>query len=625
MNAGKTLKILALLAICAVSAALICSCLVSVNDPDVTKQPENSPTAQTAGTDAPSEPTPDPEAVKARVNAFCGLVQGTWTAEDDSFVHFEDEEGIAGVMFAVWNAGGEFPAGTIADAEKIADGVYKLTVNMNDGSTAEYVCTVSGKEMILSSGTESKTYRYYDSRQLNGSTEINSDPNAFVSLTEGTWTSLDGRFLDFYFEDDGSPRVLFGSWIGGPGFVYATVTGVKETEPGTYAVTVQPDFFDSEITYTCLIDGEALALSAGEEWTTYIFLKTAQYPQNAVMLNASEALAVFEGPFYGVEDVSLVFYMEQIMGSLMINRGVLNTPEKSETAVVLNVIKPLDYENRYLADAQVQTADGPAIHTFVLEFDATGKILTVTEEDKAPVVYRKDDSAEASARAKAFAETYEGDWTATDLTFLEISAKGSEPVIMYAVWYSGGSFPKATIIDAKEVSSSGNSITYSLKLKDSSGEVFERECVYTKDTGMNSLDTLRVADETNVVKTYVKYHTYQPSGREDLDDKYLYAALGDTDGRYWKTSSGKIMRVGYDSSKNLTIYLKENTAAAEVAYRVVLVALVQPFAHSNYTVVAGSGGTDHIFDFVLYNLDTVAAVALDDPITGSDVYFEVNP
>ena len=178
-------KLLKIIVICAAFAAVTAFALsgcTGISGIDATKEPAN--TTEASGTEAPAntespEATPegtqtdapaDGDAAAKRALDFARKVEGTWTADDDTFLDFSMENEKPWILSAVWNAGGVFPSCEIIDAEqKDADGyVYRLTVKVREsGEAATMNVEFSGNSMTVTTGAFAvpKIYTFYGNRQ----------------------------------------------------------------------------------------------------------------------------------------------------------------------------------------------------------------------------------------------------------------------------------------------------------------------------------------------------------------------------------------------------------------------------------------------------------------------------
>lgn len=102
--------------------------------------------------------------------AFVDSLKGSWTAEDNTFVHFSTENGKSYVLFAVWYSGGEFPVGEIVSVEQKGPFEYELGLVMKGETTVtKYSCKVdpTGTITLTPAYGSAVVYRYDPSMQLN--------------------------------------------------------------------------------------------------------------------------------------------------------------------------------------------------------------------------------------------------------------------------------------------------------------------------------------------------------------------------------------------------------------------------------------------------------------------------
>lgn len=112
---------------------------------------------------------------KLTPEAFCTKFEGTWTANDGTFIDFAFEEGKPTAFFAIWEAGGYFPAGEIKSVKEISQDEYTLEIFFpgtegNDMYDAVESYTESfnfknhnNGNITVTGNSDSKTY-FYDGR-----------------------------------------------------------------------------------------------------------------------------------------------------------------------------------------------------------------------------------------------------------------------------------------------------------------------------------------------------------------------------------------------------------------------------------------------------------------------------
>ncbi len=233
----------------------------------------------------------------------------TWTANNGRFVDFDDAGGKATVFLAVWNAGGDFPAGEIiaATCETLSDPMdlrltmtVRYTSSVLKGQTETFeleTVSVNSFRMKTLTGSDeywNGTYQKYLEYQFPNPEEYFEPipdpitPAEFIACCEGTWTAPDGRFLCFHKEGEDC-CVRFDVWnsdrgIGEGVIVSADVLGLDYNiwvrRPGKGPDSVQYS------KYTVSVNGaNSFMLTANEsyasetEWNnTYTKYMDYQYP-----------------------------------------------------------------------------------------------------------------------------------------------------------------------------------------------------------------------------------------------------------------------------------------------------------------------------------------------------------
>lgn len=115
----------------ALLTALICGCSSAnkapqKNDITANQTPSTQITDKENSTDEKEEETNNVQALTPK--DFCKKFEGTWTADDGTFVDFAFEEEKPCVLFAIWEAGGYFPGGEIKEVETVSENEYIMTV-----------------------------------------------------------------------------------------------------------------------------------------------------------------------------------------------------------------------------------------------------------------------------------------------------------------------------------------------------------------------------------------------------------------------------------------------------------------------------------------------------------------
>ena len=158
--------------------------------------------------------------------AFANQYKGAWTNSDDEFIQYSVSDGKAYMMFAVWNSGGEFPAGPITKVVQIGgEKKYEIALKMNlDGMMHTYFMEMedsTGKMTVWEDGHESSDYYYIASKQP-------AEPlskNDIIGYFGGLWFSETDPHEFIYIENvnSDSVNVTYGSRNKEAAFVYETV------------------------------------------------------------------------------------------------------------------------------------------------------------------------------------------------------------------------------------------------------------------------------------------------------------------------------------------------------------------------------------------------------------------
>ena len=94
---------------------------------DATEAPKISPPPSAPpATEEPATEAPEPDYMKE----FFDSHKGYWTEEDGRFISFSEENGKYYAMFAIWNAGGQLPAGQVTKISNAGDGLYFVTCEL---------------------------------------------------------------------------------------------------------------------------------------------------------------------------------------------------------------------------------------------------------------------------------------------------------------------------------------------------------------------------------------------------------------------------------------------------------------------------------------------------------------
>ena len=169
---------------------------------------------------APTDTTPAPggdqtQEAAERASQFCERFNGTWTANDNSFIDIGYDEKKPAAIFGVWDSYAEFPEGMIEDAVETAEGEYDLTVRMNPTSAPVTMHVKSDNNAIFFTDAMSVTKRYeYDGKRQYPLTVSVLTPQEIMTLIGGLWTeALEGKeYLYVDMLNDGSIIIKVGDW-----------------------------------------------------------------------------------------------------------------------------------------------------------------------------------------------------------------------------------------------------------------------------------------------------------------------------------------------------------------------------------------------------------------------------
>ncbi|MBO7504517.1 MAG: hypothetical protein J6U38_09135 [Clostridia bacterium] len=210
----------------------------ATEDPAANQTPQISPPPSAPPTEPPVTETPEPDYMKE----FFDNHKGYWTEEDGKFITFSEEGGKYYAMFAIWNAGGPFPAGEVTKVAKAGDGLYFLTclVSTDGSEKKEYTFSVidnadtDPRSIDCTIPGETVQRRYYNHTEAAFPSFFTERAIAdFVSKYAGYWTAIDGNF--FQITDEGS--VFFAIWNAGGPFPGGKISNVYKSGD-QYNVTV---------------------------------------------------------------------------------------------------------------------------------------------------------------------------------------------------------------------------------------------------------------------------------------------------------------------------------------------------------------------------------------------------
>ena len=157
---------------------------------------------------------------------FATQYKGAWTNSDNEFIQYSVSDGKAHMMFAIWNSGGDFPAGQITRVTQIGgEKKYEISLKMHgDGSVHVYFMEMddsTGKMTVWEDGHASSDYYFIASQQP---AEPLSD-NEILSNFGGLWISNDNLYEFIYIEklNSDSINVTYGIRNSDGEFHYETI------------------------------------------------------------------------------------------------------------------------------------------------------------------------------------------------------------------------------------------------------------------------------------------------------------------------------------------------------------------------------------------------------------------
>ncbi len=206
--------------------------------PQTTDAPKISPPpSEPPATEEPATEAPEPDYMKE----FFDSHKGYWTEEDGRFISFSEENGKYYAMFAVWNAGGQFPAGQVTKVSKAGDGLYFVTCELTtaDGWKKEATFSIIDNDTYprsidTTTPVETVQRRYFYHENFAYPSFFTERKIAdFVDKYAGYWTAMDGNFIEI--TKDGV--VFFAIWNAGGPFPGGKITDVHK-DGDRYSVTI---------------------------------------------------------------------------------------------------------------------------------------------------------------------------------------------------------------------------------------------------------------------------------------------------------------------------------------------------------------------------------------------------
>ncbi|MBO4362848.1 MAG: hypothetical protein J5912_00535, partial [Clostridia bacterium] len=207
--------------------------------PDVTEGPFISPPpSMPPATEEPATGAPEPDYMKE----FFDSHKGYWTEEGGEFISFSEEDGKYYAMFAIWNAGGQFPAGQVTKVSKAGDGLYFLTCELTtaDGWKKEATFSIidnadtDPRSIDTATPVDAVQKRYYYHTDFAYPSFFTERKIAdFVDKYAGFWTAIDGNFIEITKNGD----IFFAVWNAGGPFPGGKISDVQKVGD-QYNVTV---------------------------------------------------------------------------------------------------------------------------------------------------------------------------------------------------------------------------------------------------------------------------------------------------------------------------------------------------------------------------------------------------
>ncbi len=204
-------------------------------DAAATDQPTEQPTDQptTNPTPVPTPPPDQDQDAAKRALEFEKTYEGTWTANDDSFLDFSLEDGEPWIFNAIWNSGGEFPSFKILDAVKLDESGKKLLLKLRSRDGAESELNFESQGMYIDISTPGgllggKRYFYDGTRQYPPETQTLTK-DMILGIFGGKWVAYQNSDDVILIEKDSNgdiklTRLAGGSSINADAYTIKTVT-----------------------------------------------------------------------------------------------------------------------------------------------------------------------------------------------------------------------------------------------------------------------------------------------------------------------------------------------------------------------------------------------------------------